>query len=197
MPVTPNYTDEDLLQLMSRDDQEAFTMIYDRYWQELFVTAAKALRSRQEAEDIVQDVFFSLWRRRKELVITESLPAYLHTGIRYKAIHYIEKNIHRRDYLALLSDMAIDTISPIVDVQLQLKEVQQAVREAVAKMPPKMQEVYHLSRSEHLSHREIAQKMGISVKTVKKHSHRAVQLLKTALSYHSTAVSLLIFHFLF
>jgi len=196
MSLTPNYTDEALLQLMSGDDQEAFTMIYDRYWQELFVTAAKALRSRQEAEDVVQDVFFSLWRRRKELVIEESLSAYLHTSIRYKAIHYIEKNIHRRDYLAIFTEVVSNTISPSADIQLQLKEVQEAIWETVAKMPPKMQEVYHLSRGEHLSHREIAKKLGISVKTVKKHSQRAVQLLKSALNYHSTAVAILIFYFL-
>src|SRR5438445_1422823 len=142
MSLTPNYTDEVLLQLMSGDDQEAFTMIYDRYWQELFVTAAKVLRSRQEAEDVVQDVFFSLWRRRKELDIEETLSAYLHTSIRYKAIHYIEKNINRRDYLAVFTEVAINTISPSADIQLQLKEVQEAIRETVAKMPPKMQDVY-------------------------------------------------------
>jgi len=195
MSIKPNYTDEELLQLMSGDDQEAFTMIYDRYWQELFVTAAKALRSRQEAEDVVQDVFFSLWHRRKEIAIEESLSAYLHTSIRYKAIHYIEKNITRRDYLALFTEVVAGTIPPSADVQLQLKEVQEAIWETVARMPPKMQEVYHLSRREHLSHREIAEKMGISVKTVKKHSQRAVQLLKTALNYHTTAVSILVFYF--
>jgi RNA polymerase sigma-70 factor (ECF subfamily) len=196
MSLKPNYTDEELLQLISGDDQDAFTMIYDRYWQELFVTAVKALRSRQEAEDVLQDVFLSLWRRRKELIIEESLSAYLHTSIRYKAIHYIEKNIHRRDYLDVFMEVAIQTISPSADIQLQLKEVQEAIRETVAKMPPKMQEVYHLSRGEHLSHREIAEKMGISVKTVKKHSQRAVQVLKTALNYHTTAVSILLFYFL-
>jgi len=196
MSLTPNYTDEDLLQLMSGDDQEAFTMIYDRYWQDLFITAVKALRSRTEAEDVVQDVFFSLWRRRKDLVIEESLSAYLHTCIRYKAIHYIERNIHRRDYLELLTEIAINAIPPSADIQLQLKEVQEAILETVARMPPKMQEVYHLSRREHLSHREIAEKMGISVKTVKKHSQRAVQLLKTALNYHTTAVSILVFFLL-
>jgi len=196
MSLKPNYTDEALLQLMSGDDQDAFTMIYDRYWQELFVTAAKALRSRQEAQDVVQDVFLSLWRRRKELAIEQSLAAYLHTSIRNKAIHYIEKNINRRDYLALFTEVAINFTPPSADVQLQLKEVQEAIRETVAKMPPKMQEVYHLSRGEHLSHREIAEKMGISVKTVKKHSQRAVQLLKSALGYHTTAVALLLFYFL-
>ena len=85
---------------MKEDDQQAFTILYQRYWESLFITAVKALRGKQEAEDVLQDVFLSFWNRRKELNIEGSLVAYLQTSIRYKAIHYIEKNITRRDYLA-------------------------------------------------------------------------------------------------
>lgn len=185
------YTDDVLLHLMSSDDQEAFALIYRRYWEGLFITAAKTLRGKQEAEDVVQDVFLSLWNRRGELNIEGSLSAYLQTSVRYKAIHYIEKNITRRDYLALLTDVAVNTLSPPADIQLQLKEAQQTIREAVDKMPPKMQEVYRLSRQEHLTHREIAEKLGISVETVKKHIQHALQLIKTALGYNAAAICIL------
>jgi len=182
---------------MSSDDQEAFALIYRRYWEGLFITAVKALRGKQEAEDVVQDVFLSLWNRRKELDIEGSLSAYLHTSVRYKAIHYIEKNITRRDYLALLTDVAVNTLSPSAEIQLQLKEVQQTIRETVARMPPKMQEVYHLSRHEHLTHKQIAEKLGISAETVKKHIQHALQLIKTALGYNSIAVSFVLLYFAF
>ncbi len=197
MPPQSTYTDEVLLRLMSSDDQEAFALIYRRYWEGLFITAVKALRGKQEAEDVVQDVFLSLWNRRKELDIEGSLSAYLHTSVRYKAIHYIEKNITRRDYLALLTDVAVNTLSPSAEIQLQLKEVQQTIRETVARMPPKMQEVYHLSRHEHLTHKQIAEKLGISAETVKKHIQHALQLIKTALGYNSIAVSFVLLYFAF
>jgi len=191
------HTDEVLLQLMSSDDQEAFALIYRRYWEGLFITAAKVLRGKQEAEDVVQDVFLSLWNRRKELHIEGSLAAYLQTSVRYKAIHYIEKNITRKDYLALLTDVAVNTLTPSADLQFQLKEVQQTIREVIAKMPPKMQEVYRLSRHEHLTHKEIAEKLGISVETVKKHIQHALQLIKNALGYNTAAVTVLLFYLLF
>lgn len=191
------HSDDALLLLMSSDDLEAFTQLYRRHWEDLFVTAAKVLRGKEEAADVVQDVFLSLWNRRQELNIEGSLTAYLQTSVRYKAIHYIEKNITRRDYLALFTDVAVNTLLPSAEIQLQLKEVQQAIHDTVDRMPPKMQEVYRLSRQEHLSHKEIADMLGISVETVKKHVQHALQLIKTTLGYTSVSFPLLLLHLTF
>jgi RNA polymerase sigma-70 factor (family 1) len=188
------HSDDVLLRLMCDNDQEAFTFLYRHYWEDLFVTAAKVLHGKQEAADVVQDVFLSLWNRRHELKIEGSMAAYLQTSARYKAIHYIEKNITRRDYLALLADVAVNTLPPSPDIQLQLKEVQQAIHDTIARMPPKMQAVYRLSRQEHLSHREIADRLDISAETVKKHIQHALHLIKIALGYTSVSLSLLLFH---
>jgi DNA-directed RNA polymerase specialized sigma24 family protein len=69
------HTDDTLLALMANDDKDAFTMLYRRYWESMFLTAAKALRSQDDAGDMVQEVFLSLWNRRRELAITwPSLP---------------------------------------------------------------------------------------------------------------------------
>ena len=197
MSANAHHTDEVLLKLMSQDDQEAFTLIYRRYWEGLFITAAKALRGKQEAEDVLQDVFLSLWNRRYQLQIQGSLAAYLQTSVRYKAIHYIEKNITRRDYLALLTDVAVNTLPASAEIRLQLKEVQQTIHDAVAKMPPKMQEVYRLSRQEHLSYKEIADRLGISAETVKKHIQHALQLIKSAMGYAAISLSIVLSHLLF
>jgi len=197
MSLNSTHSDEMLLSLMREDDQEAFTIIYRRYWEGLFITAVKALRGKHEAEDVVQDVLLSLWNRRKDLQIESSLAAYLQTSIRYKAIHYIERNIRRNDYLALLTELAVSIPAPSADIQLQMKELQQTIHEVIAKMPPKMQEVYRLSRNEHLTHREIAEKLEISVETVKKHIQHALQLIKSALGCNAAAVSILLLYLLF
>lgn len=191
------YTDDVLLKRMSNDDQEAFSLLYRRYWEDLFITAVKALRGQQEAEDVVQDVFLSIWNRRKELRIEGPLDAYLQVSVRYKAIHYIEKNITRRDYLAMLTDAAVNILPASIEVKLQLKEVQQTIYNTVAQMPPKMQEVYRLSRQQHLTHKEIARQLGISVETVKKHIQHAMQLIKTALGAHSATIHVALLYLLF
>jgi RNA polymerase sigma-70 factor (family 1) len=191
------YTDEVLISRMRDDDSEAFTLIYRRYWEELFVTAAKVLRGKEEAADVLQDVFLSLWNRRKEITIESSLSAYLQTSVRYKSIHYIEKNITRRDYLALLTDVAVQTFPASAEIQLQLKEVQQTIYATVATMPERMREVYQLSRQEHLNHKEIAERLGISTETVKKHIQHALQLIKNALGYSAISLPLLLEAILF
>lgn len=171
-------------------------MLYRRYWEALFTTAAKALRSKDDAADLVQDVFLSFWNRRHQLSITGSLAAYLQTSIKYKAINYIEKNITRRDYLALLTDMLVSYQPPDAEFQLQLKELQQVVQSAVEQMPGKMRAVYELSRQQHLSHKEIAERLGISDETVKKHIQHALQLIKTAIQKNAPSLAVLIFHWL-
>ncbi|MDQ2719615.1 MAG: RNA polymerase sigma-70 factor [Bacteroidota bacterium] len=190
------YSDDQLLKQMAYDDKQAFAMLYRRYWEVLFVTATKALRGKEQAADVVQDIFLSLWNRRNELHLEGSLAAYLHTSVRYKCIHYIEKNITRRDYLVQLAEVAINSFSPNAEINLQLKEIQQTVSSAVAKMPPKMQEVYKLSRQEHLSHNEIAEYMNISGETVKKHIQHALHLIRTALLPHTFTIIILLCSFL-
>jgi RNA polymerase sigma-70 factor (ECF subfamily) len=190
------YTDDALLLSVVNGDKSAFTMLYRRYWEPLFITAAKALRSKDDAADVVQDVFLSVWNRRHELSITGSLAAYLQTSVKYKAIHYIEKNITRRDYLSLLTEMLVTWLPPDAETQLQLKELQQVIHSTVEQMPSKMRQVYQLSRQEHLSHKEIAVRLGISDETVKKHIQHALQLIKTAIGRHAASFAVLLIHWL-
>jgi RNA polymerase sigma-70 factor (ECF subfamily) len=133
---------------------------------------------------VVQDVFLSLWKRRNELILQGSLAAYLHTSVRYKCIHYIEKNIARRDYLLRIAEVVVSGSAVNAEVNLDLKEMQKTIDRTVASMPTKMQEVYKLSRQQQLSHKEIAENMSISVETVKKHIHHALHLIRKDLLPH-------------
>jgi RNA polymerase sigma-70 factor (ECF subfamily) len=171
-------TDEELLQEMAEGRQEAFKLLYRRYWEEMFVTATNALRNKDDAADVVQDIFLSIWNRRHELDIRESVAAYLHSSVRYKCIHYIEKNITRHDYLVHLADVAVSFSHPNAEIDLQLKELQQTIRKSIDRMPPKMQKAYKLSRQEHLTYKEISNSMSISVETVKKHIQHALCFIR-------------------
>lgn len=170
--------DEMLLQQMAAGDKTAFTVLYRRYWEELFVIAVKVLGNKEEAADVVQDIFLSFWNRRDELTLQASLAAYLHTSVRYKCIHYMEKNNTRRDYLFLLASPDTNTSAASADTNLDLKEIHHIVGQAIAKMPPKMQEVYKLSREKHLSHKEIAEYLNVSSETVKKHIQHALHIIR-------------------
>lgn len=174
-------TDEELVKLIFNGDEVAFTCLYRRHWEFLYMAAAKILRSDDFAVDVVQDVFYSFWIKREETNINGSVRGYLYTSVRYKALNIIKKNLSNKDYL----DVLIKTI-PQYDEQnaqqiLQLKELNQNITAIIDKMPEKMQKVYKLSRLEGLSHQEISVKLGISKETVKKHIQHALAILKQAI----------------
>lgn len=196
MEATLLHNDETLLSLVAGGDKDAFTMLYRRYWQSLFTSAARALRSKTDAADLVQDIFLSIWNRRHELQVTGSLAAYLQTSVKYMVIKYVEKNITRRDYLILLTEMLVHYQPPDVESQLQIKELQSVIQSAVDQMPHKMREVYRLSRQQHLSHKEIADRLGISDETVKKHIQHALQIIKTSISQNATTFAVLLIQWL-
>lgn len=192
-----NYdSDEALLHSLAKGDKAAFTALYRRYWESLFITAVKVVRCKQDAADIVQEVFMSLWRRREELSLTGPLAAYLQTSVKYKTIHYIEKNITRRNYLEMISELADPCPTSPVETLLQVKEIQELVHTTVMNMPPRMQSVYRMSRQEHLTHKEIALELGISEETVKKHIQHALQMIRTAIGQASVPLAALLFHLL-
>lgn len=174
--------DDNLWSAIMANDVKAFERLYNIYWKPLFLTAAKVLRSTDEAEDVVQNVFLSLWNRRQKIKLTGSLMAYLVTSAKYGAIRQLEKNIARRDNLDLLTHTLENNVPANAETNIHVRELQKIIDRAMENMPPKMFKVYTLSRNEHLSHKQIADQLEISPETVKKHIQNALQILREAIS---------------
>jgi RNA polymerase sigma-70 factor (family 1) len=190
MPVSDKeqHTDQFLLQQLTHDDPAAFTAIYQRYWKSLFREAMNVLRSQKEAEDCVQELFISLWKRRQTLAIT-SLSAYLQTAVRYQCIDRIEREMIRGGYLEDFTNyVATNQSIHSVEEELYARELAANIDEVMDKMPVKMREVFRLSRQEHLTHREIAERLHISEETVKKQVYLALKILKSHLGDASLAM---------
>ncbi|MFT3948017.1 MAG: RNA polymerase sigma-70 factor [Agriterribacter sp.] len=174
------YSDQELLLLINAGDVQAFTVLYRRYWEELLTAAGRVLRDKDAAEDILQEVFLSIWKRHSTFSVDGSVQAYLHNAIRYKALSYLQKNITRRDYLSAFQQVSEQLLTG-ADSPLHLKEIQRVIHNAVEQMPAKMKTTYMLSRHEHISHKEIARKMGVTEQTVKKQIHYALHIIKNSL----------------
>src|SRR5581483_2702313 len=137
------HTDQFLLQQLTQNDQAAFTAIYQRYWKLLFREAMNVLRSQKEAEDSVQELFVSLWKRRETLSINSSLKAYLHTAIRYQCIDRIERDMIRGGYLQDFTNyLAAHHALPSVEEELYARELAANIDQLMDKMPGKMREVF-------------------------------------------------------
>ncbi|WP_212001590.1 RNA polymerase sigma-70 factor [Chitinophaga sp. HK235] len=168
------YTDDQLWEQITQDDQEAFTAVYNRYWKVLYLRAQSMLTDSDLAQDIVQEVFISLWHRRKEVEVLH-LKAYLFQAVRYqelKALRTLKSDINFYERLALISK------DLLIHEPLAFKELDTVLQRVLATFPEDQRMIFGMSREEGLTYREIAGKMEISVKTVEKKMSQALRTLR-------------------
>jgi RNA polymerase sigma-70 factor (family 1) len=180
MPPFSSHTDSELLALLKDGEEAAYTEIYNRYWEQMSLYVLKVIRSEGDAQDIVQEVFVSIWKRREVLEVKGTLVAYLLRSVRNLSIRYIETHITKRDFLRTLSDSVQHLDLSGVNA-LELEQLEAQITGAIAGLPPKMREVFLLSRQENLSYKEIAHRLHIAETTVKKQVSNALQLIRTDL----------------
>lgn len=172
--------DNELIDLLKSGDQTAYTQIYDRYQGLLFVYACKITKDEDEAEDIVQEVFFYLWDKRRTILFKTSLPAYLYSAVRYKYFNLLDHKKVRANYADSLQEF-IEKGDVQADHVIREKELTRLIEKEISLLPPKMREIFELSRKEHLSHKEIAEKLNLSEKTVKNQINNALKELRVKL----------------
>ncbi|UOR07328.1 RNA polymerase sigma-70 factor [Hymenobacter aerilatus] len=171
--------DAALVQALSDGDARAFAEIYERYWWPLFTTAQRKLGSREAAEELVQDLFAALWHKRVSSHI-ERLPHYLHKALQYRIIDYLRVRTTHAGYLSyrqaqpLAPDRSTEELVAADDLSV-------ALAESITQLPESTREVFRLSRLEHQSIPEIADRLHLSPKTVEYHLTRALKLLRVRL----------------
>ncbi len=175
------YDDFALLALSKAGDEKGFSEIYDRYWALLYHHAYKLLRDEALAQDIVQEVFVTLWDKKDDLDLRSSVNAYLYAAVRNKVLNVIQKEKHQKRYLASIVHF-VKSSEAITDHVLREKMLQEKIEKEVAHLPAKMRHVFEMSRIHHLSYKEIAQELQLSDKTVKKQVSNAIRILRFKLS---------------
>lgn len=192
MPDIHKMNDDQLINLLKKDDQRAFTEIYNRYAINLADFAISKLNHVEDTQDIVHDLFIKLWEERQSLVITSNLKTYLFTLVRYRIIDKIRRNITRREYNTTVQSLA-QHFEHGSDQHLEAKELNILLQDSLKKMPPRVQEIYHLSRHQHRSIAEIAKLLNLSTQTVKNQLSTALKHLKKSIG--SLIITLTILQF--
>jgi RNA polymerase sigma-70 factor (ECF subfamily) len=180
----PDYTilnDKELIILLSSNDMQAFTEIYNRYWKKLFSIAANKIQDLDDAEEIVQDIFVALWKRRDKLNVINTLSPYLAVSVKYRVIKLLDKRNNQQKY-ASYSKGQINIADHSMEQWLEFEELKDRLMEFVAELPEKCRLVYQLSREAGYSQKMIAGEMGISEKTVEAHLGKALRTLRARLS---------------
>ncbi len=173
MPDHGKTTDMALVFLLKKKDHAAFTEIYNRYWKALFIHAFKILKDENEAADVIQDLFTAIWNQSEEWHVEYSLKAYLYTGVRNRCLKVIAKGNRKEAFVEELVAVFEEGVNT-TDHTVNSLEFQRRLKQELQKLPPRMQEVYIKSREHGLSHRQIADEMGIAENSVKTTMHRTL-----------------------
>ncbi|WP_160070250.1 RNA polymerase sigma factor [Sphingobacterium bovisgrunnientis] len=173
--------DDELLNLFNNGFYDAFTEIYIRYSPELYRHALRMLNDKESAQDVIQEVFTNLWINKSSINFKSSPKNYLYTSVRNKILDLIAKEKSQTKYIASLEDF-IHNGNYITDNLIREKELAAVIEQEITNLPPKMREVFELSRKEYKSYADIAQELNMAENTVRKHITKALSKLRPKIS---------------
>lgn len=170
----------ELMALLKKSDELAYTEIYKRFWDKIYVLACRRLNDELEAEEVVQDVFLSLWKRRKTLELKYSLNTYLSVAVKYQVINRQTRQFHKASEIASYISRQEEAVDA-TQLWFSEKELREQLELNMNKLPEKCRLVFKMSRIEEKSNAEIANELNISEKTVEAHITRAIGHLKSSM----------------
>jgi RNA polymerase sigma-70 factor (ECF subfamily) len=176
--------DAELVYFLKADDQKAFEEIYNRYWYKLFCVAYHETGSREDAEELVHDLFESLWNRRHQAII-QHLSSYLVVSIKHLVTNYIKSKITQRRYQEYLILHALQQAES-TDETVCFSDLSKAVEEVMKKLPEKTCEVFKLSRFENQPVKSIARQLNLSEKAVEYHITKSLRVLQEQLKVYQS-----------
>ncbi len=179
MPNYSIYTEFELLKLLSNGDQQAFEALYSQHWADLYRSAFYILKDDAASKDIVQEIFVWLWDRRANLEI-KNLKSYLKAAVRFKIANYIRSGQIRESFFVELAAFNSSVNFSSAEELIEVNELRTIIQQAIAELPAKCREIYLLKREEKLSNQEIAERLGISIKTVENQMTIALKRIRTA-----------------
>lgn len=191
-----NKSNKELLQLLRKDDKVAFFLIYERYSKRLYGFVFGYIKQEQDAEEIVQEVFIKIWEARNKIDIYSSFESFLFTVAYNSTISLLRKRVTEKKYVEYLKSIQQIDIAPELTDEIHYKELNEKVQSLLNELTPRQKEIFQLSREMGFSHNEIAQKLNISVNTVKKHMANTLLFLKSNLDNQLTVSLLFVYLFL-
>ncbi|PTT02178.1 RNA polymerase sigma-70 factor [Pedobacter sp. HMWF019] len=175
------FSDAELAVLLAEGDALAYTEIYKRYSAVLCVFAYKRLDNREEARDLVHELFLALWRKRTDINITVTLSTYLFTAVRNRMLDLISHKQVSSRYIESFQNYCLNTENYSADHLVRHNQLHALIEREIAALPPKMRQVFEFSRKSSYNRKEIAAELGLSEQTVKSHLQHAVKILKLKL----------------
>lgn len=183
-------SDSELLLSCRKDDNRAFAVLFQRYFKGVYQYALRYGKDEHVAEELAMDVMYRFWEKRNDINNGETVSSYLLVAVRRRVIdHWRKKELEAVDISALPVESLPETAP--ADAHLEHLELEKIYQASLTTLHPKEKEVFLLSREEGLSYPQIAERMGISVNTVKSHMKTSLRTFRNHISPYSDLVVVL------
>lgn len=177
-------SDKELAILLTGNDEQAFRELYFRYKDKLWHYAFSFLKSEEECNDIIQEIFIRFWELRTFIDPELSISSFLYTMTKNRILNYFrDMDVEMQVKKALALKLPVETDS--TEAEVIYTEYQQILTDAIEQLPPQRKRIFNMSRIENKSHKEIAAQLGISVSTVQEHISESLRFIKTYFTKHT------------
>lgn len=166
----------DFILRFSQGDRTALKALYEDYYGVLCNQVFRMIRDRNRTEDIVQELFIELWKKREKLSEVQHLGAYLRRSARNRTLNALRAQKIQWDDLESTSELS--DLQPDAQAQLQEEELKVEIAQAIDALPDRCRQIFILSRYEDMSYKEIAAELSISIKTVENQMSKALKVLR-------------------
>lgn len=182
-------SDQEILSRIGNNDKIAFREIYIKYAEKLFAYAMNICKERETCEDIVQNVFVSLWENRKSNKITYLKP-YLYQATKFQIVKYLRNKKFSQEELTRfnLIDAALNASR-----KMEIEELLSYTQGLVDNLTPRCRQIFIMSRFEDKSNLEISQELGLSIQSVKNQISKATKIIKEQVSSEQLAIYQIVF----
>lgn len=168
--------ERELIRLLKEGDKEAFAILYKRYWEKVYSFCQLYLTGKEKAEDVVQEVFIKVWEARDFLQEDQPFKGFLFIVTRNLIFNQYRKNVNEEVYK--MTVLAAMEESYTVEEEIDAGNLKEYIDLLIRDLPERRREIFNLSRKEHKSHKEIAELLHISEKTVENQIREALKYLK-------------------
>jgi len=175
-------------------NRSEFETLFNDHYSRLCSYAYNFLKEEEGSEEVVQEVFFKLWINRTDIQIQSSMESYLYRSVRNASLNLI-KHINIREKYKEHNQKEIEYAENLDSDPMNASELEFKIRASIDMLPEQRRKIFMLSRYESLKYKEIAEQLGISVKTVENQMGKALQLLRNELADYLPLIFLFFNHF--
>lgn len=179
MAFEKEHSDEYILETLQTNDSLAMELMFRKYYAYLCKTVVRVLSDEHTAEDLAQEVFFDVWRKRDDISVNTSLRGYLRRAAMNKTLNFIRDRKIKWDDEDKLAVKASEETS--AELELEGQDLERSIHEAIDLLPERCRLVFTLSRFEEMTNQQIADELTISVKTVENQMTKALKMLKAVI----------------